>query len=69
MTDRKYISSANDFARDNGYPGAEYLQDWHGFKLFVADDDSFSGFPPYILVSDDSARFTTPEETQTILFA
>ena len=69
MTDRKYISSANDFARDNGYPGAEYLYDWRGFKLFVAEDDSFSGFPPYILVSDDSVRFTTPDETQTILFA
>ncbi len=64
----KYLKSATEFAKAHGYPEARYLQDWRGFKLFIAVDDSFSGYPPYILVSDSSIRFTTPEETETILF-
>lgn len=61
--------TANEFARKHSYPGAVYLQEWHGFSLFVADDDSYVGLPQYILVSDSSARFASPEETESILFS
>lgn len=64
----KQLLSACRFAKENGYPDARYLQEWHGFKLFVAADNSCSGYPPYILVYDKTVRFATPEETETILF-
>lgn len=67
--EEKRIQMANDFARRHRFPGAVYLQDWHGYSLFVADEDSFIGLPQYILVADDSVRFASPEETESILFS
>lgn len=36
-------------------------------SLFVADDDSYVGLPQYILVSENSVRFASSEETESII--
>lgn len=59
---------ACEFARQHGFSGAVYLGKWLDYKLFVADTDLFIGLPQYILVSNTSIRFATPEETESIFF-
>lgn len=59
---------AKRFAKREGYNGADHLGQWEGFEVFCATSNEpvFIGLPPYILVSEDSARWPTASEQETL---
>lgn len=54
------------FAKENGYSGAVYLNEWRGYSCyeptFSDDEVAFVGLPLIIMVKGDEIRMSTPEE-------
>lgn len=59
---------AKRFAKKEGFDGVEYQGQWEGQEVFCATSNEpvFIGLPPYILVSEDSARWPTASEQETL---
>lgn len=71
MLYEKSHNLALQLANSEGFISVEYIGEWQGYDLFVASakKTAFTGFPDYILVNAQSARWTNPEEAASILFA
>lgn len=59
---------AKRFAKDEGFDSAEYIGQWNGLAVFCARSKKPMkiGLPPYFLVSDDSAKWPSAEEEETL---
>lgn len=69
MLYEKSHNLALNLAKSEGYIGVEYLGEWQDYDLFVVNSDAITGYPEYILVDFEAARWATPAETESILFA
>ena len=71
MLHEKSHNLALKLAKSEGFTSVEFLKEWQGYDLFVAtsEEPAFTGYPDYILVNSKTARWTTPKESESILFA
>lgn len=60
------ITGVNDFARAQGFDGAQYLHAWRGYDvygaLFTGDGVSYVGLPLVILVKGETIRMSNEDE-------
>ncbi len=63
----------NAFAKEQGYSGAEYLCEWHGYSCyepyFDSDDSTeiqYVGLPLVIMVKGNEIRMSTADECMKI---
>lgn len=58
-------------AKSEEFSAVEFIREWQGYDLFVAtsEEPAFTGYPDYILVNSKTARWATPKESESILFA
>lgn len=60
------IKSIIEFAEQNGYSGAVYLNEWRGYSCyeptFFEDGVAHVGLPLIIMVKGDEIRMSTPDE-------
>lgn len=60
------IKKIIEFAEQNGYSGAVYLNEWRGYSCyeptFSEEGVSHVGLPLIIMVKGDEIRMSTPEE-------
>ena len=61
----------NDFARENGYNGAEFLKKWNGYDAYEPymdkDSEAYLGLPLMILVKGEEIRMSTPQEAMDMI--